>query len=115
STFGRTIGPADDAPGAPPAATISYDYWTRRFHNDSSVLGRTILVGDTRVAVTGVAAPEFDGEVVGTSIDLWLPIAAHDQLEPNQRILNDRTAMWLLLIGRAKAGLTVDQVRSRMI
>lgn len=105
--LGRTLGPADDNPGAPPSATISYTYWTRRFHNDLSVLGRVLRVDGTEVAITGVAARGFDGEVVGTATDLWLALGSHDLIEPTQRVLADRSAMWLLLIGRAERGLSL--------
>jgi predicted permease len=115
AALGRTLGPGDDGRGGPPGATISYEYWTRRFHNDSSVIGRPLTVDGTAVAITGVAARGFDGEVVGATTDLWLPLAAHDILEPNQRVLDDRTAMWLLLIGRAKPGVTVEQARRRLV
>ena len=114
AAFGRVLGPADDAPYAPPRATLSYAYWTSRFHKDSSILGRSIVIDDAPVTITGVAAPGFDGEIVGTATELWLPIGAHDQLERHQRVLDDRTAMWLLLIGRVKPGLALAQVRQRV-
>jgi predicted permease len=114
AALGRVLGPADDAPYGPPRATISYAYWLSRFHKDSSILGRSIVIDDAAVTITGVAAPRFDGEIVGAVTELWLPIGAHDQLERHQRVLDDRTAMWLLLIGRAKPGLTLADVRQRV-
>jgi putative ABC transport system permease protein len=114
SALGRTLGPADDEPGAPPSATISYAYWTRRFHNDPSVVGHTMLVDGTAVTITGIAARGFDGEVVGLDTDLWLALGSHDVLAPSQRVLEDRSAMWLLLIGRAEPGMTLAQVRQRV-
>lgn len=113
--LGRTLGPADDESGAPPSATISYAYWSQRFHNDSSVIGRTLLVDGRSVAITGVATRGFDGEVVGIDTQIWLALGSHDVLEPTQRVLDDRSAMWLLLIGRAEPGLTLTQVRQRIV
>ena len=114
AALGRVLGPADDTPNAPPRATISYAYWTARFHKDSSIVGRSIVIDDAPVTISGVAASGFDGEIVGSATELWLPIGVHDQLERHQRLLNDRSAMWLLLIGRAKPGLTLAQVRQRV-
>jgi hypothetical protein len=114
SALGRTLGPADDEPGSPPSATLSYAYWTRRFHSDPSVVGRTMLVDGTSVTITGIAARGFDGEVVGLDTDLWLSLGSHDLLAPSQRVLEDRSAMWLLLIGRAEPGMTLAQVRQRV-
>lgn len=115
SALGRTLGPADDNVGAPPSATISYAYWTRRFHSDSSVVGRVLLVDGTPVTLTGVADRGFDGEVIGRSTDLWLALGSHDVIEPTQRVLSDRSAMWLLLIGRTQPGVTLAQVRQRIV
>lgn len=112
---GRTLGPSDDAPAATPAVTLSYDYWTRRFANDPSVVGRTILVNDARVVITGITSSKFGGEVVGSSTDMWLPIGAHDVIEPHNRVLNDRTAMWLLLIGRMKQAVSIEQARAELV
>ena len=74
-----------------------------------------VTVNGVRLTITGVAVPGFAGEVVGASTDLWLPIGVHDEIKPHDRVLEHRTDMWLLLIGRAKAGLTVAQVTQRVI
>ena len=102
-------GSEDAAAGGAPVVTISHGYWTRRFHNDPSVIGRAILVNDTRMTIIGVAARSFSGEIVGASTDMWLPAGMHDALFPNVRILNDRNADWLLLLGRLAPGVTVVQ------
>ncbi len=39
---GRVLGPQDDADGAEPAMVLTYDYWTRVFGADESVLGTTV-------------------------------------------------------------------------
>lgn len=110
---GRTFDAATDNPDAPPQATISHDYWMRRFNGDRAVVGRNIFVNGLRVTITGVAPPGFIGEVVGYRTDLWLPLALRDRLHPNGPILRDHRMMWLLLIGRPKAGLTLEQVRAQ--
>jgi predicted permease len=92
---------------------ISHDYWTRRFNSDPGVVGRTMFLDGLRVTITGVAPPGFIGEVVGYRTDIWLPLALRDRLHPNAPIFRDRRMMWLLLIGRPKAGLTLEQVRAQ--
>jgi hypothetical protein len=113
SAAGRTFDNETDDANAPPRAVISHDYWMRRFQGDPSVVGRTILVDGLRVAITGVAAPGFAGEVVGMKTDIWLPLALRDRLHPNQPFFRDRRMTWLLLIGRPKPGLTPEQVRAQ--
>jgi predicted permease len=109
---GRTLDARADDPSGPAEATISDEYWTRRFHRDPSVVGRDVRIDGIRVTITGVAQPGFTGEVVGERTDIWLPVGIRDRLHPNNAILSDRRMMWLLLIGRAKAGLTLAQVRA---
>jgi predicted permease len=57
----------------------------------------------------------FSGEVVGAATDIWLPLAAHDLLHPNEQLLGDRRRSWLLMIGRSKPGLTLPQVKQRLV
>ncbi|HEX4685123.1 MAG TPA: ABC transporter permease [Gemmatimonadaceae bacterium] len=109
---GRTFDRSADEPDAPLQATISYDYWTRRFHNDPSVVGRDIRINGNRATITGVTARGFTGEMVGASPDVWLPISARDHLYPNAPVLRDRRMMWLLFIGRLRPGETIEHARA---
>lgn len=58
---GRLIMPADDRPGAPAIAVISYEYWTRRFGSGPGVIGKTIRANNTPVTIVGVTEPQFTG------------------------------------------------------
>ncbi len=109
---GRTLDASADEPSAPAEATISHEYWTRRFHQDPSVVGRGVRIDGIRVTITGVAQPGFSGDIVGERIDIWLPVGLRDRLHPNNAWLADRRMMWLLLIGRVKDGLSLAQVRA---
>ena len=115
AAVGTTLDSSDDAPGALARATINHGYWTRRFQGDSTVVGRAITVNGAGVVITGVGPPAFTGEVVGSTTDIWLPIPTHDLLRPNERILDNRRAGWLLLLGRTKPGLTLEQVKQGLI
>ncbi len=109
---GRTLDAQADDASAPAEATISHEYWTRRFHQDRSIVGRDVRIDGIRVTITGVAQAGFTGEVVGERTDIWLPVGLRDRFHPNNAILADRRMMWLMLIGRAKPGLTLAQVRA---
>ncbi|MEO7085939.1 MAG: ABC transporter permease, partial [Gemmatimonadaceae bacterium] len=109
---GRVFNPAsDDAPGAAPLAVISDGYWTRRFHRDPAAVGRTILIQGVRIGIIGVGPPEFFGDIVGNNTDIWLPLGMQEAMHPNQKLLNDRNASWVLALGRLKPGVTLDQAR----
>jgi predicted permease len=109
---GRLFDRTADTPDASLQATISYDYWTRRFHNDPSAVGRELLINGLRATITGVTAPGFTGELVGISTDVWLPASMHDRLYPNATVLQDHRMMWLLFIGRLKPGETIEHARA---
>ena len=71
---GRLFTDADDAAiGGAPVAVISDAYWTRRFARDPSVVGTTVRVNRYPVAIVGVAAPRFEGFLVGSPMDIWVP------------------------------------------
>ena len=112
---GRTFDTTAAAvPGGSPTLVISYGYWTRRFQNHPSVIGREILIDGVRMIIIGVAPASFTGEIVGISYDMWLPVTMHDVLEPHQRSLDRRSIDWLLLVGRLHPGVTLAQAKQRV-
>jgi predicted permease len=112
---GRVFDAAEDqAPGSSPVATISHAYWTRRFQQDPSIVGRSIVVNNARLTVVGITPPSFTGEVVGESTEIWLPITMHDVLKPSRRVLDRPNGYWLLLMGRLASGTTLEQARSEL-
>src|SRR5256885_413697 len=113
AALGRTFGDVEDgAPGVSPVAVISHDYWMRRFSGDRGAIGKKILINDVPLTVIGVAGAGFQGEVVGTSYDVWLPITMQPVLMPHQPYLEDWTTSWLLLLGRLKPGATLAQAHA---
>jgi len=57
--LGRALQDGDDKPGATKTAVLSHAFWTRRFHADPGVLGRTIALDGVPHAVVGVMPPAF--------------------------------------------------------
>ncbi len=76
--LGRVLTAADDLkPGAHPYAVLSYDYWSRRFARDPSVIGRTFHLGSRLYQIVGIAQPLFTGTQPGVVVDVFVPIAMH--------------------------------------
>lgn len=100
AAVGRTLGPADFAPGAPDAAVISWALWQRRFGGDRSVLGRTVTLGERSYTVVGVMPVGFTYPVWA---DFWSPIGAILATDPSlqQRGLHVDSR----LVGRLRAGV----------
>jgi len=113
--MGRTFRAEDEkAPGSDPVTVISYKFWERRFNRDPGVIGRTIRVNGYPLTVIGVMPRGFTGEVVADSQDLWVPLMMQPQVMPAENRLNNVQDAWLVLIGRLKSGLTIEQAQARM-
>ncbi len=61
-------------------AVLSYDYWTRSYARDPSVLGQTLYVKGVPLTVIGIAAQGFKGIEPATSTDFWIPLQTRPDL-----------------------------------
>jgi len=70
---GRWFSAADQVPGGPETAILSYGYWQRRFGGDRSVIGRNILVDSHPREIVGFMPKGF--QFVDADFDLVRPLA----------------------------------------
>jgi predicted permease len=108
---GRVLTPEDDKPGAEPAAVISYRYWSQELNSDPSVVGKRFIINGTNFTVVGVMPREFFGERVRRPPDFWLPLSLHPQVELRPSFLENNQAYFLMLMGRLKPGVTMEQAQ----
>lgn len=108
-------GHEDDAPGANPVAVLSHRLWTGRFNADTSVAGRTIHINGHPFTVVGVTPEGFHGTTM-MAPDLWVPASAAGLALPRlgDSLLTSREAVWLILGGRLKPGVSVAQSRAEL-
>ena len=78
--LGRLLTEDEDLePGAHPVAVLSYDYWTRRFARDPSILGRSFElgrkygIGNDLFQIVGVVGEGFTGTAAGRMTDILAP------------------------------------------
>ena len=97
-------------------AILSYDYWSRRFNRDASILGRMIYLKGVPFTIVGVAFPKFTGLDQGSSTDVWVPFQTSDDIKPwgaagsNKHDQLYGSVWWFLLtIGRLRPGVTQPQ------
>jgi len=110
---GRTFSQADtSAPGANPVVVLGYGYWTRRFGNDPNILNHSILVNRRPMTVVGVVQSGFQGIQVGRVPDLYIPITMKAQITPNRSGLEDRKDFWVILLGRLRPGISLEQAEA---
>ena len=111
--LGRSFTTEEERPGADiPVAIISHSLWQQR-GADPHTLGRSVQVNGAQFTVVGVAAKGF----TGTSIpgpEVWLPLGAHDLFDreatPAGRAFDPREAHALAVVGRLRAGTSVERV-----
>lgn len=111
---GRVLTPEDDIASASPAAVISHRYWQQQLNSDSAIIGKTFILNGTNFTIVGVTPPEFFGERVRRSPDFWLPLSFQPQIELRKSFLDDGEAYWLMLMGRLKPGVPIEQAQANV-
>jgi predicted permease len=112
---GRLLAPADDVPGAAPAAVLSYHAWERRYAPDASLVGSTLVVNGQPFTLVGIAPRGFFGDTLRPDPpDLFIPIADEPLLSRESSLRDRADAAWLELIGRIRAGARPAAAEARM-
>src|SRR5215813_13127592 len=108
---GRLIDSADDRPGAPPVAVISFAASQNRFGGPPNAIGQPILVDNIPFTVIGVAPPEFFGVDPAAAPDIYLPL--HNNVLTDgpgaARMYGDGNFYWIEMMGRLRAGVSMAQ------
>ncbi len=102
--MGRGFVAADDRPGAPRVAVLTYGLWQRKFGGDPAVVGRALTVDGEKTTVIGVMPSHFrffDGP------EMIMPIAL-------DRGKVTRDFHFLLPAARLKAGVSRAQAQQAM-
>jgi predicted permease len=112
---GRTFTAAEDeTPGQDPVAVITYEYWQHRFSGSRAAVGSLMRVNDVAVTIIGVTPPGFHGDIIGQPVDFWLPMMMQPAIQPRMKLLNERAWSWLVMMGRLKPGVTLEQARAQL-
>jgi len=111
--LGRLLLPAEDKPGAPQVAILSYNLWKRLFNSDVKVVGRSITLSGNQFTVCGVLRPDFrlnsevmpsEGPLDNVDILLPLPLGADAVQRRGDENYN--------LMAKLKAGVSVRQAQA---
>src|SRR5690348_2874234 len=119
--LGRGLTDADENPGAPRAAVISYAYWTRRFAQDPAIIGKNVTLNGIPFTIVGVTPQNFYGISVGTEPDLWVPFDDKPNMRPfstspggTNSVFTERDWLCLNVMGRLKTGVTKEQAQGAL-
>jgi predicted permease len=113
---GRDFLPSeDDGTGQHPVVVVSHRMWQDRLGGDEDVIGRTITLNRAPYTVVGVAGEAFKGHrPLHAGLDLWAPLMQHPYLAGERDYSDDRHVQWLLVLGRLRAGATVDEATAAL-
>lgn len=104
AALGRTSAPGEDQPGAARVVVLSHAAWLERFGGAADILSRDLIVDGEAHRVIGVL-PE--GSFDRWTAVLWKPLV----FTPAQRT---REGVWLLVTGRLRRGVSLEQAREDM-
>jgi putative ABC transport system permease protein len=103
--LGRGFRADEDLPGQNAVIVLSHGMWQRRFGSDPNIVGRTMTLSGSPVTIVGVMPAGF--YFSNREAEFWRPVA----LDPNKA---SRGAHFLLVIGRLKQGISVQQANAEM-
>jgi predicted permease len=98
---------------------LSYDYWTRRFSRDASVLGQTLNVKGVPLTIVGITAQGFKGIEPGSATDFWIPLQNDPRVNAwgstSETTLYGSPKWWCLrLMARLRPGVSHIQAQQAL-
>ena len=110
---GRALDMSDDRTlGAHAVAVVSDAYRERRLGSVRNIVGRTLTLNGTVFDIVGVMPGGFSGHWIERPADIWIPFSMHQQVIVElPYALTHRNDSWLHIVGRLRAGVTIDAAR----
>ena len=108
-SLGRDFTAADDVAGAPPVVIVTARFAERRF-GSGAVLDRTITLDGESFSVIGVMPEGFEN-ALSPAAEIWAPL----RFLTGQPFESREWGHNLRMIGRLRAGVTLDQARRDML
>ena len=101
---GRLFAASDTVAGE--SLVISHDLWQTQFGGDPAVIGKSVQLDGKPHTIIGIMAPDF--HFPNRDIEIWktLQFTAEDLAPRNDNFIN--------VVGRLKAGVTVDAARAEL-
>ncbi|MGO9231007.1 MAG: ABC transporter permease [Bryobacteraceae bacterium] len=97
--------------GRDAVVVLGHDFWVSQYNASPSVLGSRIRLNGIEFTVIGVAPEQFTGLDIVFRPTVFVPLAMSPRMVPKNE-LDDRDAGWLLVKGRLKPGVNIEQARA---
>jgi predicted permease len=107
AALGRVLSDGDDRPGAIPVAVASDLFWRQRLGADPAAVGGPITINGAAFAIVGVMPPEFFGERVRRSPDVWVPLVHQPLVQLRASAAARPELYWLSLFDRLRPADTI--------
>jgi predicted permease len=107
----------DDESRHSQSVVLSYNYWTRRFSRDPSIVGQTLYIKSLPFTIVGVATRDFIGvEPDGSATDFWIPFQTASNLRPwgGGDLYHSPKWWFLMMIGRLRPGVSRQQAIAQL-
>jgi hypothetical protein len=116
---GRLLTAADDQPGGGPdgwAVVISHQFWVEHYAADPAVLGRHVQLNGYSVTIVGVTPADFEGIMVSSRPDFYMPLNYEPVMRQRQRdsFLRNPLSFNLTPMARLKPGITEGQASAEL-
>ncbi len=105
--FGRAFAAGEDDPSAPRVAMLSERLWKRRFGNDRSVVGRTLVFDGIPTTIIGIAPDALQWP---EKSDVWMTT----RFSERDRAPGARGARWIEVIGRLSPAAQLGTASAEM-
>lgn len=110
--IGRFFLPEEDKTlGTHPVIVLGHNFWKNKFNESPNVLGQEIILNRISFTVVGVAPEGFQGAGVLGTIDCWIPVMMHEQINhgTSANWFTERRELLFFLIGRLKPNTNLQQ------
>ncbi|HEY7001384.1 MAG TPA: ABC transporter permease [Candidatus Udaeobacter sp.] len=105
--LGRTFLDAEDRPGGPRVALISYALWQKHFGGNADVVTQSLVLDGRSYNIVGVMPPGFD---LPGMADVWIPLQTNIDSLP----LTERAATTNTIIARLRPGVSLGQADAEL-
>jgi putative ABC transport system permease protein len=105
-TLGRDFLPEEAQTGAPGVAILSPALWRSRFGADPGIIGKVIVLDDVPHTVVGVSSQRMG--FLEKKAQVYVPFQ-------RDRLMQQRTEHYLIVLGRRKADVTWEQAGEEMV
>jgi putative ABC transport system permease protein len=103
---GRNFTAAEDKTGGERVVILSHSLWRRRYNGDQDIVGKTIMLNDSKFTVVGVTPANFR---YFRPFDAWIPLAIDLERDRVNGNISSQSTM-----ARLKPGLTLEQARAEL-